>query len=126
MKLRTLFALDAVVSVLLALGFLLGPATMLKFLGLTQGKTEVLLAQILGAALIGFAALAWFGRQNADSQGLQGTLAALISFSAIAFVVTLLGVMAQVTRVGGAWVLVVLFLLSAAGYAYFQFAGQRE
>ena len=102
-------------SLLLALGFLLGPATMLKFLGLTQGKTEVLLAQILGAALIGFAALAWFGRQGADSQGLQGTLAALISFSAIGFVVTLLGVMAQVTRAGGAWVLVALFLLSAAG-----------
>ncbi len=126
MKLRTLFALDAVVSVLLALGFLLGPATMLKFMGLTQGKTEMLLAQILGAALIGFAALAWFGRQSADSQGLQGTLAAMISFNAIGFVVTLLGVMAQVTRAGGAWVLVVVFLLLAAGYAYFQVAGQRE
>jgi hypothetical protein len=126
MKLRTLFALDAAISVLLALGFLLGPATMLKFLGLTQGKTETLLAQILGAALVGFAVLAWFGRQGAESQGLQGTLAALLSFSAIAFVLLLLGVMAQVTRAGGAWVLVVFFLLLAGGYAYFQFAGQRE
>jgi hypothetical protein len=99
---------------------------MLKFFGLTQGKTEVLLAQILGAALIGYAALAWFGRDAADLHGLQGTMAALISFSAIGFVVTLLGVMAQVTRAGGAWVLVVLFLLAAAGYAYFQFAGPRE
>jgi hypothetical protein len=123
MKLRTMFALDAAVSVLLALGFLLGPATLLKFFGLTGGKTEVLLAQILGAALIGFAALAWFGRNAGD---LQGTMAALISFSAIGFVVTLLGVMAQVSRGGGAWVLVTFFLLSAAGYAYFQFAGPRE
>jgi hypothetical protein len=86
----------------------------------------MLLAQILGAALIGFAALAWFARDAMDPRGPQGTMAALISFSAIGFVVTLLGVMAQVTREGGAWVLVALFLLSAAGYAYFQFAGPRE
>ena len=72
MKLRTLFALDAALFTLFALGFLLGPATMLKFLGLTQGKTEVLMAQILGAALIGFAALAWFGRQSVDSLGSSG------------------------------------------------------
>ena len=126
MKLRTLLGLDAVVSALLALGFLLGPATMLKFMGLTQGKSEVLLAQVLGAALIGFAALAWFARQASDMQAPAGTLAALISFSAIGFVVMLLGVMAQVTRAGGAWVLVGLFLLAAAGYAYFQFVGPRE
>lgn len=125
MKLRTLLALDAAIFVLLALGFLLGPATMLKFFGLSQGKSEILLAQVIGAALVGFAALAWFARQGADFQGAQGTLAGLISFSAIAFVVLLLGVMAQVTRSGAAWVLVVVFLLSAAGYAYFQFAGQR-
>ncbi|MFH1183992.1 MAG: hypothetical protein V1755_02995 [Chloroflexota bacterium] len=126
MKLRSLFALDAIVSVLLALGFLLGPATLLKFFGLSTGKSEVMLAQILGAALVGFAALAWFGREAVDLNGIQGTMAALISFSAIGFVVTLLGVMAQVTRAGGAWVLVALFLLSAAGYAYFQFGGPRE
>jgi len=126
MKLRSLFALDAVVSVLLALGFLLGPTTFLKFFGLTQGKTEVVLAQILGAALIGFAALAWYGRDIPDSPGLRGTMAALISFGAIGFVVMILGVMAQVTRAGAAWILVVYFVASAAGYAYFQFAGGRE
>lgn len=126
MKLRTLFALDAVASALLALGFLLGPSTFLKFFGLTQGKSEVLLAQILGAGLIGFAALAWFGRDLVDSASMRGTMAALISFGAIGFVVMILGVMAQVTRAGAAWILVALFLLSAGGYAYFQFAGTAE
>jgi hypothetical protein len=53
-------------------------------------------------------------------------MAALISFTGIAFVVTLLGVMAQIPRAGGAWVLVAVFLLSAAGFAYFQFGGSRE
>ena len=126
MKLRTMFGLTAVVFVLLALGFLLDPATMLKFFGFSTGKSEALLGQILGATFIAFAALAWLGRNVADFAALQGTLWALISFSAIGFVVTLLGVMARVTREGGAWVLVVVFLLSAIGFAYFQFAGPRE
>ncbi len=126
MKLRTLFALDAAVSLLLALGLLLGPTTMLKFFGLSTGKSEVLLAQVLGAALAAFGVLAWFGRNAVDTQGLAGTVWAMITFNAIGFVVTLLGVMAQVTRAGGAWVLVILFLLATAGYAYFQFAGPRE
>jgi hypothetical protein len=37
-----------------------------------------------------------------------------------------LGIMAQATRAGSAWLLVLLFLLSGAGYAYFQFTGIRE
>ena len=51
MKIRTLFLVDAIISVLLALGLLLGPPTVLKFLGLSGGKTELLLAQVVGAAL---------------------------------------------------------------------------
>ncbi len=126
MKLRTLYILDAVVSVLLAVGFLLGPATLLKFFGFTQGKTEVLLVQVAGAALIGFAVLAWFGKDFADPQAVRGTLTALLTFSAIGFVVILLGLLSQVTRQGSAWVIAVLFALAAAGYGYFEFAGPRE
>lgn len=126
MKLRTMFGMTAVVFVLLALGLLLDPATMLKFFGFSTGDSEALLGQILGAAFIAFAALAWLARNVADFAAIQGTLWAMISFSAIGFVVSLLGVMARVTREGGAWVLVIIFLLSAIGFAYFQFAGPRE
>jgi hypothetical protein len=126
MKLRTLFVLHAIVSVLLAVGFLLGPATLLKFFGFTTGKTEVLLVQVAGAALIGFAALAWFGKDFADPQSVRGTVASLLIFSAIGFVVVLLGLLSQVTRAGSAWLIAVVFLLAAAGYGYFEFAGPRE
>jgi hypothetical protein len=126
MKLRTFFILDAILSLLIALGFLLGPATLLKFFGLSTGKTELLLAQIVGAALVGFGALAWFGRDAEDLPAIQGITASLLIFSGIGFVVTLLAVLAQITRAGSFWVLVLLFLLAAGGYAYFQFAGPRE
>src|SRR4030042_5983006 len=123
MKLRTLFAMSAVAHILLALGFLLEPATLLKFFGFASGNSEELFGKIMGAALIGFGILAWLGRNVMDLNALQGTLWALLAFNAIGFAVTLLGVMSKVTREGGAWVLVVIFLASAAGYAYFQFAG---
>lgn len=126
MKLRTLFMLDAAISVLLALGFLLGPATLLKFFGFTQGKTEMLLAQVVGAALVGFAALAWLARDATDLHASPGPTVALIIFGAIGFVVTLLALLSQVTRAGAAWILVVLFLVSAIAFAYFQFVGPRE
>lgn len=126
MRLRTLFILYAAVAILLALGFLLGPAVILKFFGFTQGKTETLFAQILGAALVSFAALAWFARDSADLRANPGPTVALIIFGAIAFVVTLLALLSQVTRLGTAWILVLLFLLSAVGFAYFQFVGPRE
>jgi hypothetical protein len=126
MKLRTLFILDAIVSVLLAVGFLLGPAVLLKVFGFTTGKTETLLIQVIGAALIGFGALAWFAKDFADAIAVRGTVASLLIFSAIGFVVVLLGLLSQVTRAGSAWLIALVFLLTAAGYGYFEFAGPRE
>ncbi len=126
MKLRTLFIIVAAISILLALGFLLGPATLLKFFGLTTGKTETLLGQIFGATLVGFAALAWFSRDVADVHSAPGPTATFIIFGAIAFVVSLLAMLSQVTRAGAAWILVILFLLCAVAFAYFQFIGPRE
>jgi hypothetical protein len=126
MKLRTIFLLNAILSLLFALGVLLGPATVLKLFGLSTGKTEMLLAQVLGAALLGFGALAWLARDLADSQAIQAACLSLLTFSAIGFVVALLGMLSQVTRAGSAWLVVALFLLFAAGYAYFQFVGPGE
>ncbi len=126
MKLRTLFILYAVIAFVLALGFLLGPTVMLKFFGFTQQKTETLFAQLLGAALVGFAALAWFERDSADLRSNPGPTIAMIIFGAIGFIVTLLALLSQVTRSGTAWILLLLFVLSAVGFGYFQFVGPRE
>jgi hypothetical protein len=126
MKLRNLFLTETVISLLFAVALLLGPATILKFFGLTQGKTELLLAQILGAGLVGLGALAWFARDFADMQASRGAVVSLLTFNAIGFVVALLGLLSQVTRAGSAWLIVIIFLLFAAGYAYFQFIGPRE
>lgn len=105
---------------------MLGPAIILKFFGLTGTVTEVLLAQLVGAGLIGVGIMCWFAKDFVDAQALQGTLLALFVASAVAFVVALLGMLAKTPKGGNGWLVVILFLIFAAGFAYFQFFGPRE
>ncbi|HEX8991819.1 MAG TPA: hypothetical protein VF784_09080 [Anaerolineales bacterium] len=126
MRLRTLLLVGTVLSLLFALALLLGPATVLKFFGLTGSATEVLLAQLLGAGLVGVGLLSWFAKDFTEAQALQGTVIALLATSVVAFVVTLLGILAKVPKGNSAWIAAVLFLAFAVGFAYFQFFGPRD
>ena len=126
MKLRNLFLTDTIVSFLFAIALLLGPAYILKFLGLSsEGKTDQLLAQLVGAAMVGFGLLAWFAK-DFDAQSSRGAVIPLLTFNAIGFVVSLLGILSRATTQGSAWIVVIVFLAFAAGYAYFGFMGPRE
>ncbi len=126
MRLRTLLILGTVVAWLFALGLLLGPAIILKFFGFTGTPTELLLAQLIGAGLIGVGILSLMARNFADGQATSAVLLSFLVASAVAFVVSLLAMIGKVLKGGAPWVIVVLFLLFAAGYAYFQFFGPRE
>src|SRR5512142_2062149 len=125
MRLRTLLLVGGVIALLVGLALLLGPTTVLKFFGLPGTAAEALLGQLIGAGLIGFAVVSWFASSEAGC--LNGTVLALLVTAVIAFIVSLLAVLAKtVTRSGNAWIPVILFLLFAAGLAYFQFVGPRE
>ncbi len=126
MRLRMFLLVGTVLSLLFALALLLGPATILKFFGLTGSVTEVLLAQLLGAGLVGVGLLSWFAKDFTDAQALRGTVIALLATAAVAFVVTLLGILAKVPKGNTTWIAAVLFLAFTLGFAYFQFVGPRD
>ncbi len=126
MRLRVFLMVGTVLSLLFALALLLGPATILKFFGLTAGTTEVLLAQLMGAGLIGVGLVSWFAKDFTDAQALQSTVIALLATAAVAFVVTLLGILAKVPKGSTAWIAAILFLAFTLGFAYFQFLGPRD
>jgi len=125
MRLRTLLILGMILSFLFALGLLLRPDIVLKFFGLTGSPAESLLGQLIGAGLIGVGIIFWYAR-DAEPQALQAPIIALFISSAVAFVVGLLAILAKVPKGSNAWIGVILFLLFAAGFAYFQFFGPRE
>ncbi len=127
MTLRNLLIIGMIIALLMGLALLLGPAIILRFFGLPGTAAEQLLAQLIGAGLIGVGIVSWFAKDYTDAQALQGTVLGLFVAGAIAFIVSLLAVLSkQVVRGGPAWIAVILFAIFAVGFAYFQFFGPRE
>jgi hypothetical protein len=125
MKLGNLYLLNTAVAFIFALGLLLGPTTILQLFGLSTGNTEKMLAQLVGASLAGFGLLSWFARDFTDPKAQDGAAVTLFTFNVIAFIVSLLAVFSKVWRSGG-WLAVLIFLILALAFGYFQFIGPKE
>jgi len=125
MKLSNLYLLNTLVAFVFALGLLLGPTTVLTLFGLSTGNTEKLLAQLFGASLGGFGLLSWFAKDFTDAKAQEGATISLFITNVIAFIVSILAVFSKAWRSGG-WIAVIIFLIFAAGFGYFQFIGPKE
>ncbi len=130
-RLRNLLIVHAIVVLVLAAGLLLAPKTILNLFGLTAGTAVKpsasmnLLGQLLGAALIVPGLLSWFA--GTMEEGAQRWVAiSLLIFNAVGFGVSFfVGMLPKVMSPAG-WILVVLFLLFAVGFAYFLFMRPAE
>jgi hypothetical protein len=120
MKLSTWLTIAAVVAVVFGLAFVLVTGPLLSFYGITLDKAGTLVAQLFGAALIGFAVLNWFARGVTDREARQAILLANLASDAVGFVMALISQLAGVANALG-WSTVALYLLLALGFAYFQF-----
>ncbi len=120
MKLSTLFIINAVVSALFGIAFVLVPGQVVSLYGVEATATLNYAGQLLGAAFVGFAVLTWSARNSNDSTARRAIVLALFIGNAAGFAVALIG---QVDNVVGAlgWSTVAIYLLLAIGYGYFQF-----
>lgn len=121
MTLSSLLTINSVVALLFGFGFVLAPETLMSFYGATLNDAGILIGRLFGAALIGYASLAWFAR-NAENSGARRAivLAYFVGF-AIGFGVSLSGQLSGVLNALG-WSTVVIYLLFTLGYGYFQFS----
>jgi hypothetical protein len=130
-RLRNLLIVHAVVMLVLAAGLLLAPKTILNLFGLSVGTTVNFnasmnfVAQMLGATLIVPGLLSWFA--GGMEEGARRSVAiSLLIFNAVGFGVSFfVGVLPEVMSIAG-WILVLLFLLFAVGFAYFLFIRPSE
>jgi hypothetical protein len=116
MKLNTLMAITAIVAFIFGLGFILAPVASMSLYGNTLEGVGIFITRYLGAALLGYAFLAWLTR-NTASKGVQaGFFVAMV----LGFVVALYDAIAG-THNALVWLNVVIYLLLGIGFGYFAF-----
>ena len=118
MKLRTLLIITAVVSGLFGIAMVLFPDQLHSTYGSPEGALSYDM-QLWGSALITIAVISWMSR-NVALEAQKVIVLALFIGNVIAFVLALLGQINHVLNAFG-WSNVVIYLLLALGYGYFQF-----
>ncbi len=120
MKIRNLFVLNAVLAFGFGVGFVLLPGTMLDLYGMAQSPSANLAGQLFGVELIAVGLLCWFVRDVQDAGALRGITLALLIADVVGLIVVLIGTLSGVMSAMG-WSGVAIYLVLAAGYAYFRF-----
>lgn len=127
MSYKLLFALSAVVAVIIGLGFLIAPDRALPLLGTTEQYVSTLVAaRFFGFALFGMGLVLWFAKDLADEKAQKNLGIANLVISVIGLGLSLYGTMAgnAVIRTN-AWVPIVLFLVGALAYGFMLFFKPR-
>jgi len=122
MKIKSLLIINAIVAIVFGVVFVIIPAQVLSLYGDEMAGIQLnYMGQLFGAALIGIGLLTWTARDAADSDARKAIIFALFVGDGIGFVVALINQINNVVNVLG-WSTVVIYLLLALGFGYFQFS----
>ncbi len=119
MKLRTFLMVVAVIGLIYALGLLLAPEFIDATYGAGTSASEILTDRFFGTELLTLGLITWMAKDLTGASVRPIITGSLIG-SAVGFVVSLMGTLTGVMNATG-WSAVVLYLLFALGFAYFQF-----
>ncbi len=120
MKLSNLMMVTTIVAGIFGIAFVLASGPLMSMYGATLNPAGTLIAQLFGAALIGYAVVNWFARNAKGDEALRAIVLANFVADTVGFIVSLLGQLSGVVNALG-WSTVAIYLLLALGYAYFQF-----
>lgn len=124
MSYRLMLILNAVVAAAAGLALVVAPKTLFGFLGLTDAMTasHLLLANYYGGALVALGVLLWFLKDSKKETMKTESFAMMVA--AVVGVIAIVMELAKGTlfRSGtNAWMLLLVYLVFAAGYAYLVF-----
>ena len=121
MKLSTLFIINTIVAILFGLGFVLLPATVLSWYGVTLNDAGLYIARLFGGSLLGFGIISWLVRDSAGSAATTQLRAILLAFfisDVLGFVLSLIYQLQGVANALG-WSTVVISLLLGLAFGYY-------
>ena len=121
MKLSTLMVINALITAVFGVGFVVVPGQLMSLYGPEVTPQLVYVGRLFGAALLTLAVLTWTARNAPDSEARRAILLAMVVGDGIAFVASLIGQLGGVMNALG-WSTVVIYLLLAVAFGYFCFA----
>ena len=77
---KTLFAVNLVVSLLFGIGFTLVPETMVDIYGASLSEMGITMARLFGSEILAFAVLLWYVRRSGNRDFTQGTVRAMFTY----------------------------------------------
>jgi hypothetical protein len=120
MTLQNMLLINSVVSVFSSLALLLMPAVILDLFGMTASPTDKLMIQFFGAELLGTGLITLFALNTKELRSQRSLTLSFFIIDGIGFIVALGGMLTRVMN-GLGWIVVLVFLLLALGFGYFQF-----
>ena len=120
MNLSLLMTINAIIAAVFGIAFVIVPGQTLAPYGVSADAPFRMVAQLFGAALVGFAVLTWSARKATTSEARKAIVVALFISNGLGFLLSVIGQLQGTPNALG-WLNVVLYLLLALGFGYFQF-----
>ncbi len=124
MKLKTLFIITTIITLVFGIGFVIIPWQVYSLYGIEANANLNYMGQLFGAALIAIGLISWRSRNAADSESRRAIIFSIFIADGIGFLVALIGQLNNVVNALG-WSTVAIYFLLSLGFAYFQFSKQN-
>lgn len=125
MNYRITFMINALIAVLLGLGFLILPGRILDQFGVDEYAATKLISQFFGTALLGLGLLLWFAKDVNEANLQKGMGTALLIGAAAGLVITVMGTTSGILRANW-WIAMVVYTVLGLAYAYLVFQKPKK
>lgn len=120
MGFKTLCVINTIVAGAFGIAFVAAPVQTMAMYGPELTPGGAFLAQLMGAAFIGFALITWFAKGAEDSEARSAISLGICFGDTIGCILCIMAAAGDVVNALG-WSSVAIYLLIAAGFGYFRF-----
>jgi len=122
MKLSALMIINAVITAVFGIAFVIIPEQVFSLYGLVEPIPGLnYTGQLFGVSLVTIAVLSWLARNVEDSAARGAIVLAFLIGDGIGFIVALIAQLGGIVNTVG-WSTVAIYLFLAIGFGYFKFA----
>jgi hypothetical protein len=110
--------INTIVLLLFGIAFVVAPAWMVSFYGVTADAPLKHMGNLLGSALLGLAVISWLARNAGESEARRAIVWGMFLGDTVGFIMALIAQLQGVLNALG-WLDVAIYLLLALGFGYF-------